>query len=142
MFRVTPGTDFPAGRASPSPRASTWGGGAAVVAVTLLGLLVTEPAARRAAPGETEVAQRAVAVVAGVYRGEVDIDRRDRTFLLSYADEPVMSADRIAWAVCDSIRSEEVMAALGAGPARLAGGGAACGRPTRLLPDRRHPLIR
>lgn len=110
MFRVTPGTDFPAGRASPSPRASTWGGGAAVVAVTLLGLLVTEPAARRAAPGETEVAQRAAAVVAGVYRGEVDIDRRDRTLLLSYADEPVMSADRIAWAVCDSIRSEEVMA--------------------------------
>ena len=70
MFRVTPGTDFPAGRASPSPRASTWGGGAAVVAVTLLGLLVTEPAARRVAPGETEVAQRAAAVVAGVYRGE------------------------------------------------------------------------
>ena len=110
MFRITPSTDFPTGRAAPSPRAAAWGGAAAVVTVAVLGLVVTEPEARRSAQGETEVAQRAAAVVAGVYRGEVDIDRRDRTFLLSYADEPVMTADRIAWAVCDSIRSEEGMA--------------------------------
>ena len=57
-------------------------------------------------------------------------------FLLSYADEPVMNADRFAWAVCDTIRTS-----------RLGGVGqvlrdwqvvAHAGmRPARLLPHRR-----
>ena len=109
MFRITPGAGYPTGR-PPPPRAAASGGVAAVVAVGVLGLVATDTSAWRAGQGETEVAQRAAAVVASVYRGDLDIDRRDRTFLLSYAGEPVMSADRIAWAVCDTIRSEEGMA--------------------------------
>ena len=57
----------------------------AVLAVSFVGLLATQPSPREARPGETEMAQRSAAVVAGTYRAEVDIDRRDRMLLVSYA---------------------------------------------------------
>ena len=104
--------------------------------------VVTErPQPGDSAQGETEVAQRAAAVVAATYRAEVDIDRRDRTFSLSYADEPVMSCrpHRLGGLRHDPQCGRD--GALGAGPARLAGGGAAGGRLPRLLPDRCDPLI-
>ena len=109
MFRMIPGAGMPAESRIPSPRAAAWGGAAAAGVVALLGYLVGDPAAGRPAPSELASAQRAAILVAGTYRASVDIDRRDRTLLVSYSDQAVMSADRIAWAVCDTIRSEADM---------------------------------
>ncbi|MFO1074894.1 MAG: hypothetical protein U1E17_19810 [Geminicoccaceae bacterium] len=109
MFRMIPGAGVPSHGHVPSPRAAACGGAAAVVAVALLGYLGGAPAATRSGPDELASAQRAAILVAGTYRASVDIDRRDRTLLVSYSDPAVMSADRIAWAVCDTIRSEADM---------------------------------
>ena len=75
------------------------------VSASFVGLLATQPSPREARPGETEMAQRSAAVVTGTYRAEVDIDRRDRMLLVSYAGAGAMNADRFAWAVCDTIRT-------------------------------------
>ena len=109
MFRMIPGAGVRSDSQLPSPRAAAWGGAAAVVAVALLGYLVDAPVVTRSTPSELASAQRAAILVAGTYRASVDIDRRDRTLLVSYSEPGVMSADRIAWAVCDTIRSEADM---------------------------------
>lgn len=113
MFRMTPGAGMPLDGRAPTARSAAWGGAAAVVAVALLGYLSTPSAERRSSLSETASAQRAAAVVAGTYRARVDLDRRDRTFLVSYADGVIMDADRIAWAVCDTIRSQPALAGSG-----------------------------
>lgn len=112
MFRMTPGAGMPLDGWTP-PRAAVWGGVAAAAAVGFLGYLSTAPAERRVAPSEVASAQRAAALVAGTYRAKVDFDRRDRTFLVSYADGMIMDADRFAWAVCDTIRNQPDMAGSG-----------------------------
>ena len=109
MFRMIPGAGIPSDGHIPSPRAAAWGGAVAAGVVALLGYLIGGPAEIRPAPSELASAQRAALLVAGTYRANVDIDRRDRTLLVSYRDQAVMSADRIAWAVCDTIRSEADM---------------------------------
>lgn len=106
MFRMIPGAGIHSDSHLPSPRAAAWGGAAAVLAVALLSHLVGAPTETRSTPSELASAQRAAILVAGTYRASVDIDRRDRTLLVSYSEPAVMSADRIAWAVCDTIRSE------------------------------------
>jgi len=106
MFRMTTGAG-PFGPGSAPASGFTAVGAVAAVAVAMATFSLLEvPAPRLRAPGEIEVAQRAAAVVAGAYRGEVSVDRRDRTILLSYVDRPIMSADRVAWAVCDTILSD------------------------------------
>ena len=106
MFRMVPGVDVGSsdvGRIGTPIGAIA--GLCAVLAVSFVGLLATQPSPREARPGETEMAQRSAAVVAGTYRAEVDIDRRDRMLLVSYAGAGAMTADRFAWAVCDTIRT-------------------------------------
>ena len=110
MFRMTPGAGIPVGGTIPSPSAAGWGGAAAALAVALLGYLATGPVDRRETLSETATAQRVAAVVAAAYRARVDFDRRDRTFLISYADSAVLDADQVAWAVCETIRSQPDMA--------------------------------
>lgn len=109
MFRMIPGAGIRNDSHTPSPRAAALGGAAAAVAVALLGYLVGAPPVTRSTLNEVASAQRAAMLVAGTYRAKVDIDRRDRTLLVSYSDQAVMTADRIAWAVCDTIRSESEM---------------------------------
>ena len=106
MFRMVPGVDVGSsgGRRLGTPIAAI-AGFCAVLAVSFVGLLATQPSPREVRPGETEMAQRSAAVVAGTYRAEVDIDRRDRMLLVSYAGAGAMNADRFAWAVCDTIRT-------------------------------------
>ncbi|MGD9507753.1 MAG: hypothetical protein AB7I59_08410 [Geminicoccaceae bacterium] len=106
---MTPGAGFsPDSRTLPG-RTAAWGGVAAASAVAVLGYLYSVPAEPRPSPSETASAQRAATLVAGIYRARVDLDRRDRTFLISYADGMIMDADRIAWAVCDTIRNQSDM---------------------------------
>ena len=106
MFRMipvvapVPSSDRPSG-----PDLGTLVGLVAVLAVSTAGLIATDPDRGTAAPGETELAQRSAAVVADSYRADVTIDRRDRMLLVSYDDGAVMSADRFAWTVCDTIRT-------------------------------------
>ena len=104
MFRMVPGVDVGSngGGRLDTPIAAI-AGFCAVLAVSFVGLLATQPSPREVRPGETEMAQRSAAVVARTYRAEVDIDRRNRMLLVSYAG--AMNADRFAWAVCDTIRT-------------------------------------
>ena len=103
MFRMLPGIDF-AGRHAIGPAAPV-GALAAILVVSVVGLQVLQPSPREIRLGETEMAQRSAAVVASTYRANVDIDRRDRMLLVSYADAAPQNADRFAWAVCDTIRT-------------------------------------
>jgi hypothetical protein len=106
MFRMVPGVGV--GTRDGGPTGAPIGaiaGLLAVLAVSFVGLLATEPVQREVRPGETEMAQRSAAIVAATYRAEVDIDRRDRMLLVSYDETGVMNADRFAWAVCDTIRT-------------------------------------
>lgn len=105
MFRMVPGVDATGSSARHLAPVGVIAGLAAVLAVSFLGLVATQPAPREARPGETEMAQRSAAVVAQTYRAQVDIDRRDRMLLVSYEGADIMNADRFAWAVCDTIRS-------------------------------------
>jgi hypothetical protein len=95
--------DF-AGRHAIGPAAPV-GALAAILVVSVVGLQVLQPSPREVRLGETEMAQRSAAVVASTYRASVDIDRRDRMLLVSYADAAPLNADRFAWAVCDTIRT-------------------------------------
>src|SRR5512147_2381322 len=104
MFRMTPGAGLPLDDRTPSGRTAAWGGAAAGVAVALLGYLSLPAVQPRETPSETASAQRAASVVAAAFRARIDVDRRDRTFLVSYTDGGIMDADRIAAAVCDTIR--------------------------------------
>ena len=106
MFRMVPGVDVGSngGGRLDTPIAAI-AGFCAVFAVSFVGLLATQPSPREVRPGETEMAQRSAAVVAGTYGAEVDIDRRDRMLLVSYSGAGAMNADRFAWAVCDTIRT-------------------------------------
>ena len=138
MFRMVPGVDVGSsgGGRLGTPIAAI-AGFCAVLAVSFVGLLATQPSPREVRPGETEMAQRSAAVVAGTYGAEVDIDRRDRMLLVSYAGAGAMNADRFAWAVCDTIRTVPELGGVGQGPARLAGRRHAGVRHARLLPHRR-----
>jgi hypothetical protein len=110
MFRMTPGAGISLDGRTPSGRSAAWGGVAAAAAVATLGYLSLPAVERRASPSETASAQRAAAAIAGSFRARIDFDRRDRTFLVSYTDGGIMDADRIASAVCDTIRSRSDVA--------------------------------
>jgi hypothetical protein len=106
MFRMIPGVEpVPTSDRPSGPGIGTLVGLVAVLAVSSVGLIATAPEIGPVAPGETELAQRSAAVVADAYRADVAIDRRDRMLLVSYDDGAVMSADRFAWTVCDTIRT-------------------------------------
>jgi hypothetical protein len=110
MFRMTPGAGISLEGRTPSGRTAAWGGLAAAVVVALLGYLSVPAVERRETPSEIASAQRAAAVIAAAFRARIDFDRRDRTFLVSYADGGIMDADRIASAVCETIRSRSDVA--------------------------------
>ena len=106
MFRMVPGIDL--AKSADRPRSvplATIAGLAAVLAVTFMAPRLTDPQVPVPAPSALALAQRSAAIVADTYRADVGIDHRDRMFLLTYASDPMMSADRFAWAVCDTIRS-------------------------------------
>ncbi len=106
MFRMVPGVTVNGqGRMRPGSYLTAVGGLSAVLAVSFVGLQLTRPSPREVQPGETEMAQRSAALVARTYRAAVDIDRRDRMLLVSYEGAAPMTADRFAWAVCDTIRT-------------------------------------
>ena len=130
MFRMIPGVDLSASERGYSPRPiGVIAGLTAVLAVSSVGLLATEPSAHRSRPGATEMAQRSAAVVAGTYGAEVDIDRRDRMLLVSYdgagADDQ-RGPFRLGGLRHDPDGTE--LGRVGLGPARLAGGRHAAGR--------------
>ena len=82
MFRMVPGSGFSSRRASRSPGAPTGAAGLSRCSqCRLLACWPPSPRPRCAARARPRSAQRSAAVVAATYRGQVDIDRRDRTFL-------------------------------------------------------------
>lgn len=106
MFRMVPGVELGGeNRWRPGAPIGALAGLTAVLAVSFVGLLATQPPPREVRPSETEMAQRSAAVVAATYRAEVAIDRRDRMLLVSYEATGPIDADRFAWAVCDTIRT-------------------------------------
>ena len=106
MFRMLSGTDVGGPNGSPGgPPIGTIAALAAVITVTTIGLWTNGPQTATPKPSEVAIAQRSAAVVAATYRAAVDIDRRDRTLLVSYDGDALMSADRFAWTVCDTIRN-------------------------------------
>jgi hypothetical protein len=97
MFRLVPEVMVAgAGNVRPGTPFGAVGGLFAVLAVSSVGLQLTQPSPRAARPGETELAQRSAAVVARTYRAEVAIDRRDRMLLVSYGGAAPLNTDRFA----------------------------------------------
>jgi hypothetical protein len=112
MFRMIPGINLNASNSVPVlPALGVLAGLSAVLAVSMMGLFSADREVPKTQPSETEMAQRSAAVVTTTYRAQVDIDRRDRMLLVSYDEASVMDADRFAWTVCDTIRTEPNLAA-------------------------------
>ena len=109
MFRMLQHTDLGHSDRTPvGPPVGAMSALAAVIAVISAGQWANQPQKAASKPSELAVAQQSAALVAATYRAAVDIDRRDRTLLVSYDGDAHMSADRFAWTVCDTIRNAPV----------------------------------